>query len=162
MKLTDSITEIKGIGEKTALLFSKASVFCVNDIIHYFPSRYVLFPEIKNICDLKDGENAVIRGRVVREPVNGITKTGKRTVSVYISDKTSDLKITYFNMPYIKKQFYVSKECVVYGVVRLIKNVLTMSNPKILTIKMICDGLDITLAEFFNTDDFNHLEQEIK
>lgn len=35
-------------------------------------------------------------------------------------------------------------------------------NPKILTIKMICVGLNITLAEFFDTDDFNSLEQEIK
>jgi hypothetical protein len=35
-------------------------------------------------------------------------------------------------------------------------------NPKILTIKMICDGLNITLAEFFNTEEFNNLEQEIK
>lgn len=35
-------------------------------------------------------------------------------------------------------------------------------NPKLLTIKMICDGLGITLAEFFDTDDFNNLEQEIK
>lgn len=45
-----------------------------------------------------------------------------------------------------------------------IKNILygKSQNPKLLTIKMICDGLDITLAEFFNTDDFNHLEQEIR
>lgn len=35
-------------------------------------------------------------------------------------------------------------------------------NPKILTIKLICDGLDITLAEFFDTPEFNSLEQEIK
>ncbi|MBQ6818303.1 MAG: helix-turn-helix transcriptional regulator [Clostridia bacterium] len=34
-------------------------------------------------------------------------------------------------------------------------------NPKLLTIKMICDGLDITLAEFFDTPEFNELEQEI-
>lgn len=35
-------------------------------------------------------------------------------------------------------------------------------NPKMLTIKMICDGLEITLAEFFDTDEFNNLNQEIK
>ena len=35
-------------------------------------------------------------------------------------------------------------------------------NPKILTIKLICDGLDLTLAEFFDTPEFNSLEQEIK
>ncbi len=35
-------------------------------------------------------------------------------------------------------------------------------NPKIATIKIICDGLDISLSEFFNTKDFYNLEQEIK
>lgn len=35
-------------------------------------------------------------------------------------------------------------------------------NPKIATIKMVCDGLNITLAEFFDTEEFNLLEQEIK
>lgn len=45
-----------------------------------------------------------------------------------------------------------------------VKNILygKSNNPKILTIKMICDGLDITLAEFFDTDEFNNLEQKIK
>lgn len=32
----------------------------------------------------------------------------------------------------------------------------------IVTIKKLCDGLNITLAEFFDTDEFNNLEQEIK
>jgi len=45
-----------------------------------------------------------------------------------------------------------------------IKNILygKSKNPKLLTIKMICDGLNITLCEFFNTDEFNSLEQEIE
>ncbi len=45
-----------------------------------------------------------------------------------------------------------------------IKNILysKSENPKILTIKMICDGLDMTLAEFFDTPEFNSLEQELK
>ena len=45
-----------------------------------------------------------------------------------------------------------------------IKNILygKSQNPKILTIKMICDGLGITLGEFFTTREFDRLEQEIK
>ena len=35
-------------------------------------------------------------------------------------------------------------------------------NPKIVTINMICDGLNITLREFFSTSEFDGLEQEIK
>ena len=32
----------------------------------------------------------------------------------------------------------------------------------IVTIKKFCDGLDITLGEFFSTPEFDGLEQEIK
>lgn len=35
-------------------------------------------------------------------------------------------------------------------------------NPTVATIKKICDGMGITLGEFFNTPEFNNLEQEIK
>ena len=30
------------------------------------------------------------------------------------------------------------------------------------TVKILCDGLNITLAEFFDTKEFSELEQEIK
>ena len=44
-----------------------------------------------------------------------------------------------------------------------IKNILygKSQNPKLATIKMICDGLEITLGEFFSTPEFDALEQEI-
>lgn len=32
----------------------------------------------------------------------------------------------------------------------------------ITTIKKFCDGLEITLGEFFSTEEFSNLEQEIK
>lgn len=45
-----------------------------------------------------------------------------------------------------------------------VKNILygRSRNPKLLTIKMICDGLDMTLSEFFDTEDFNTLEPELE
>lgn len=36
------------------------------------------------------------------------------------------------------------------------------AKPTVSTIKKICDGLEITLSDFFDTDYFNSLEQEIK
>jgi len=35
-------------------------------------------------------------------------------------------------------------------------------NPGIATIKKLCDGFGITLAQFFDTEAFNSLDQEIK
>ena len=45
-----------------------------------------------------------------------------------------------------------------------VKNILygRSQDPKILTIKKICDGLDITLIDFFNSPEFASLELEIK
>ena len=34
-------------------------------------------------------------------------------------------------------------------------------NPGIVTLKKLCDGFEITLAEFFDTKEFNELEQEL-
>ena len=35
-------------------------------------------------------------------------------------------------------------------------------NPGICSIKKICDGLDISVREFFDSDLFNDLEQEVR
>ena len=35
-------------------------------------------------------------------------------------------------------------------------------SPEVASIKKICDGLEITLGQFFNTSEFDSLEQEIK
>lgn len=44
-----------------------------------------------------------------------------------------------------------------------IKNILygKSKNPGVVTIKMLCDGLGISLVDFFGTDTFKNLEQEI-
>ena len=45
-----------------------------------------------------------------------------------------------------------------------IKNILygKSTDPKISTIKKMCDGLDMTLIDFFNSPEFEDLEPEIK
>ena len=45
-----------------------------------------------------------------------------------------------------------------------IKNILygKSQNPGIVTLKMLCDGLGITLFDFFNSPEFLSLEQEIR
>ena len=44
-----------------------------------------------------------------------------------------------------------------------VKNIIygKSTNPGIVTIKMLCDGMNITLTEFFDTEEFKNLEQEI-
>ncbi|MGN1202234.1 MAG: helix-turn-helix domain-containing protein [Eubacterium sp.] len=45
-----------------------------------------------------------------------------------------------------------------------IKSILNgeSKNPGIVTIKKLCDGLEISIVDFFNTPEFLELEQELK
>ena len=45
-----------------------------------------------------------------------------------------------------------------------IKSILNgeSQNPGIVTLKKLCDGLEISIIQFFNTDEFKNLEQENK
>ncbi len=45
-----------------------------------------------------------------------------------------------------------------------LKNIINggSQNAGIVTIKKLCDGLDISLFDFFDTETFKNLEQEIK
>lgn len=48
---------------------------------------------------------------------------------------------------------YTTIKSIIYG---------QSKNPGITTIKKICDGLEITVTEFFDTETFKTLEQEIQ
>lgn len=59
----------------------------------------------------------------------------------------------------------INKLCTMSGVTQsTLNNIVSGRNQSttISTIKKICDGLGITIIDFFNCDLFNNLEQEIK
>ena len=45
-----------------------------------------------------------------------------------------------------------------------IKNILygKSTNPGIVTLKLLCDGFGITIYDFFDSDEFKNLDQEIR
>lgn len=64
-----------------------------------------------------------------------------------------------------EKRMTINKLATASGVApSTIKNILygKSQNPGIVTLKMLCDGLEINLTDFFDADEFRNLEQEIK
>ena len=64
-----------------------------------------------------------------------------------------------------KRGFSINKLANISGISpSTLKSILygKSKNPGVVTLKILCDGLDITLAEFFDTEEFNSLEQEIE
>lgn len=63
-----------------------------------------------------------------------------------------------------ERNISVNKLCTICGITQsTVNNIISGRNNSttVSTIKKICDGLDITLGEFFSTPEFDALEQEI-
>lgn len=63
-----------------------------------------------------------------------------------------------------ERDISVNKLCTLSGITQsTVNNIVSGRNNSatVSTIKKICDGLDITLGEFFSTPEFDNLEQEI-
>lgn len=64
-----------------------------------------------------------------------------------------------------QRQITINKLSIICGITQSsLNNIVNGASldPKISTIKKVCDGLEITLAQFFDCDEFNSLEQELK
>lgn len=117
MNRNSSITEIKGIGEKTAALFQKLNIVTVGDILLHYPRTYVQYPEAKYVDEVVDGETAAVIGRVLKTPVVRRTKSMPITVTS-IGNMNAELELVWFRMPYIKNQLNVGNSYVFYGKVQ--------------------------------------------
>lgn len=78
---------------------------------------------------------------------------------------TSKIIIDRINELCRQQEITVGKLCTKAGAtsstINDIMNGVT-KNPGILTIKKLCDALNITLSQFFDTPEFNSSEQEVK
>lgn len=79
--------------------------------------------------------------------------TLKETIVKRVADLCEERKLTLYGLAMLCG---VDKSTV-YS----LRNEKSLS-PEVATIKKICDGLEITLGQFFSTPEFDALEQEIQ
>lgn len=114
MRLTDSVEDINGIGTKKALLLSKASVFCVNDLLHYFPRDYRALPSLKSLAQVSDKEDCLIFATVVTKPSN-VFRNNKNITSFKIKCNELVASVAYYNQPFRKNEFVVGAQYYFHG-----------------------------------------------
>ncbi len=127
--LNENITELKGIGDKTAKLFNKCGVFTCGDMITYYPRGYDRFDAPVNACDLKVGCICAVRLTVI----GSITKRYVRNLSIVAfegADQTGRVKITFFNAPYLSSSIKSGTVHIFRGIVRKKGNFFSMDHPK--------------------------------
>ena len=62
MNLQSSITELKGIGEKTSLPFAKVGIHTVLDLLEYYPRDYEIYEEPVELTEIESGKKYAVHG----------------------------------------------------------------------------------------------------
>ena len=130
MKLTDSVIEIKGIGEKTAKLMTKLNIVTIRDLLHAFPRDYDTFEDVCNISRLEIGKVSIISGYIVS--TKPLKKVRNLTImNVLVRDKTGAINLTFFNQPYLKSKLVPGYTFYFRGIPQAKGTELVMEQPAI-------------------------------
>ena len=132
MKLTDSVGEIKGIGEKTVALYRKLHINTIEDLLEHYPRYYLSYQEPVSLAEAPFGERIAIRATV-----NSYVELKKmRTLNIatfQARDYTGSIKMVWFNSPYIKKTFHIGQTFVFVGTITVRNHQRVMEHPEYYT-----------------------------
>ncbi len=116
MSLNQPISYLKGIGPAKAEAFAKElNIFTVQDLLYFFPYRYVDRTRFYKIFEIRDsGSDIQIKGRLESVDIAG-SKKGKRLEAIF-SDDTGRVKLVWFkSLNWFAGKLIPGKEYVVFG-----------------------------------------------
>ncbi|MDO4912355.1 MAG: ATP-dependent DNA helicase RecG [Lactobacillus sp.] len=110
----EPITNLKGVGKKTADNLATLDLHSVYDLIYDFPYRYdqlvMMLPS-----EVADGEKVVFKGLVATDPVVSRFGYKKTRLNFKLQIDREIIMINFFNQPWIKQQVEVGQEIAIYG-----------------------------------------------
>ena len=138
MSENDDVTYVKGVGPKFAKTLAKSGILTREDLLSYYPRKYVNYSLRKNIADLKVDDEVTIYATV--KSVNAFnTKKNLTVLNVTLQDSTGSITITYFyakvnryRLESYKKQFPLGASLMMSGKVKRdnYTGLLTLDNPQ--------------------------------
>lgn len=150
MKISDSLTDLKGIGPKRAEALGRLGLFSLRDLLYFSPREHYDLREAKRIDSLSHGEYACIKVESIDQPKMSYPIIGGRRtslVTVNVSDGTGRLRLSWFNQPYVMKNIPDFARGYVHGRVDLSRGavmanaVFCVSPPGMLPVYPLTRGL---------------------
>ena len=135
MQITDlkniPLVKLKGIGEKSAVPFSKVGVENLYDLLYYYPRTYQTYTEPVKVSELYEGYTGAIRVGVCTDFFQKDIK-GKTITTVSVEDETGRIGLTFFHLKYLRQVLKPGCIFCFYGTVSKRGNKLHMDQPQII------------------------------
>ncbi|MFC1998329.1 ATP-dependent DNA helicase RecG [Chloroflexota bacterium] len=113
--LNSPITDIKGISSRILAKFDKLGVPTIKDMLYFFPRRHIDYSRTKKIADLEVGLEQTIVGTIWQAALKGIGRFGRKATEAIIGDETGNIRIVWFNQPYLAKKMRTNERIAISG-----------------------------------------------
>lgn len=131
LNLESDIKYIKGVGEKRAELFNKLGIFCVEDLIEYFPRSYQDWSVKKTVEECESGETACLQATMITTVKESLIRKGLTLYKCNFTDGKTVIKVTIFNNKYLANSLKIYEHYTLYGKIEKKLTFAEMSSPKI-------------------------------
>lgn len=127
MDLKADIPRVSRSFKMYARRLEKLGILKVEDFLYHIPFRYDDFSVISKIADIQEGETVTIQGGV--KEIKNIYARRFKIQEARVQDDTGEIKITWFNQPYLTKYIKEGDKISVSGKVKAQKEKLTLQSP---------------------------------
>ncbi len=130
--LETNITYLKGVGpKKAAVLKKELGVIVFDDLLNYFPFRYVDKSRIYNVSDIVSGNTYFqLIGKITNLEKVGDKRT--RYIIATLTDETGSIDMVWFRgVQWVLNRFIPGKRYVVFGKPSVFKNKFNFVHPEI-------------------------------
>ena len=139
------ITAIHGVGTKITKLLEKLGVYTTDDLLHLYPRKYEVYKNPTFIAELIPGEVGTT-GFFITNPVyEQKTKNNLSISNTTLDDGTGQIKLLWFQMPYLKRLLQQKKYVIFQGKVTQTEYGLQMEQPR-----------------YFSEDEYAELQKHIQ
>ncbi|MBQ7600791.1 MAG: ATP-dependent DNA helicase RecG [Lachnospiraceae bacterium] len=101
MDVKSPVSELKGVGPKTAALFLNAGIRTAGDLLSWYPRTYEVFEKPVTVREARLRDRASIYAVLVQKPVTRYVKRLRITDALARDPEGGTVKLTWFNMPYL-------------------------------------------------------------
>ena len=130
--LNTSITYLKGVGPKRAELLNKElNIFSYNDLLNYFPFRYVDKSKFHKVNEIRNDLTYVqLKGKISNIQIIGEGR-GKRAAA-FFSDETGEIELIWFKgIKWLKDKFKTNEEYIVFGKPSIFNKNFNIAHPEV-------------------------------
>ncbi len=128
------LKDLKGMGPKTIEYLHKLNIFCVEDLVEFYPYRYQVYQEM-HLKETNNEQTIMINATIESTPKISYIKRNFNRLSFKALSDSYLINVTIFNRGFLYKNLEVGKEIFLIGKYNVKKNSFIASTIKLSPLK---------------------------